>query len=158
MRTVVFSNEAVVKLVNDRFISSWHNKSPKTKFRDGVWSRLDKRTYETYALGNGVTNITAIFALPDGTVLNAVPGYLDVKAFEAEATFAIDLAARIADGKGRLCDGAERMLAEAHREQAGVRRGPYARKAHARLADAGKMMMDAIGPTYFNDLQERRDG
>ena len=139
-------------------MSSWINKSPRTRFRDGIWSKLDKKTLDGFALGNGVTNITAIFALPDGTVLNAVPGYLDVESFEAEADFAIELRAKVVDARGRLRDGAAKVIAEAHRGQAKTGRGPYEAKAHTRLAESGILTLDAIGPGYFDDFQARSVG
>ncbi len=140
MRTVVFSNEAVAKAVNEKFVCAWTNTSPQTRFRDGQWSKLPQRFYETYSIGNGVTNITSIFARPDGTVLSAVPGYLDVAAFEAEMKFALEARDKDADA-----------LAAEHREQAGVRRGPFAGRAHQRLSKSA-LTLDRITRETFRDF------
>ncbi len=154
----MFSNEAVAKLVNDSFISAWTNRSPKTKFKDGLYQKLDARTVDTYALGNGVTNITAVFALPDGTVLNAVPGYLDAAAFEVEVKFALELRDKVTDAKGRLKEGGAKVIAEAHRARSKDGRGPFTAMSHRKLAEAGLLTLDKVGADYFKEFAPGKTG
>jgi hypothetical protein len=75
MRSVVFSDERVARELNGRFVSAWLNKKPKSFFAANPEVR--------------------VLPPPEGLVLNAVPGYLDVEGFLNEMRMALDLGERL---------------------------------------------------------------
>ena len=92
MRTVTFSDPAVVKQLNESFVCAWVNKRPDEKFKDGA-----RRSWSDGSLPNGIgiSNLTSIFAAPDGTVLHAMAGSLDVSFFLTQIAFAKDVRHRM---------------------------------------------------------------
>ena len=95
MRTVAFSDAGVVKLLGDKFVCAWVNRRPDLKFKDGLYPK----DWRPRGLANGaaVTNVTSVFATPDGTVIHAMPGYLDVAGFKRHLEFAQKVQARLFD-------------------------------------------------------------
>ena len=93
MRTVTFSDPAIVKLMNERFVCSWLNKTPDEKFIDKFESGCGDPP--RLANGVGVRNVTSIFASNDGTVIHAMPGFLDASSFRKHAEFAQALHAKL---------------------------------------------------------------
>lgn len=156
MRTVVFSDEEAAKAINKHFVSAWVNKSPRTRFTQSRWRCPPQFRQATYPLGNGPRNVTSIFATPEGTVLHAVPGYLDVEAFTSEMNFALRLHDAITDAEGKQVKDASEIYKKLHGEESKVEFGPSPGKAHARLADAGILKIDKITFGYFKDFRDAR--
>lgn len=131
MRTVTFSDAGIVKLLNDKFVCAWVNRRPDLKFKDGLYPK----EWSPRGLPNGaaVTNVTAVFAAPDGTVIHAMPGYLDVPSFKRHLEFARKLQARLFDPAVRKEDRA-RLYAKAHLEAAKVAKDENEGDAHRLLA------------------------
>lgn len=162
----MFSNETVAKSLDERFVCAWVNKRPEARFRDGMYAALNAEVYSTFPVGAGASNITAIFATAGGTVLNAVPGYLDKERFRAEMELALDLHWKMFDDAGQLRPGAVALYNAAHLERAkpsgteaksGVlarsgKRAPVAARAHERLAGAGILGLSELKLDYFDDL------
>ena len=115
MRTVTFSEAETVKALNAKFVSAWVNRRPDLKFKDGLYPA----TWKPCGLPNGaaVTNVTSVFAAPDGTVIHAIPGYLDGPEFRRQLDFALALHAKLYDPAVKREDRA-RLYTQAH-EKAG---------------------------------------
>lgn len=131
MRTVTFSDPAIVKLLNDRFVCAWINKRPDLKFLDGLYGK----EWRPRGLGNGAgeANVTSIFASSDGTVVHGMPGCLDATAFKKQAEFAFDLNARLSSSAIRREDRAG-LYAEAHSKAAKSSKNDVEGAAHKMLA------------------------
>ena len=110
MRTVTFSEPAVVNYLNEHFVCAWVNKRPDVKFKDGPvkGSELARRN------GTGSTNVTSLFAAADGTVLHAMPGYRDLDSFLEQASFARFVYDRMYDGAHVRRPHAEASYVSAH--------------------------------------------
>ncbi len=155
-RTVLFSDEKLARKINDRFVSTWIDKGPQHTFEPGIYAHVARSQLEGFALGKGVTNITAVFATADGTVLDAIPGYLDRESFEAEMDFALDLAKKL-----ESCISKEEAAAtytSAHHARAYAVTGPYTAAAHVRLEKAGALTLEELGLDYFDDFNPAERG
>ena len=153
MRAVTFSNPEVAKLMNDTLVCAWTNKGPEQKYRDGMYE--GGRTFQILTNGVGITNVTSVFAAPDGTVLHAVPGYLGVSSFKRHVDFARAMHARLF-GKGvRRQDRAE-LYADAHRTAMKESRENQEIEAHELLA--ARYMRVGDLPFKFFDGMAREDG
>src|SRR5688572_24218939 len=95
MRTVAFSDPEVIKLLTEKFVCAWVNRRPDLKFKDGLYGK----NWKPRGLPDGaaVTNVTSVFADPDGTILHAIPGYLNPAAFKRHMAFARRLHLRLTD-------------------------------------------------------------
>src|SRR5206468_3752610 len=132
MRTVTFSDAGVVKLLNDKFVCAWVNRRPDLKFKDGLYPK----EWRPRGLANGaaVTNITSVFATSDGTVIHAIPGYLDVAGFKRHLEFAQNLQAQLYDPAVKKEDRAD-LYAQAHLKAAKVAKDDNEGEAHRLLAE-----------------------
>jgi hypothetical protein len=153
---VLFSDQELAKKINDHFVSTWIDKGPQHTFAPGIYAHFDRSRTENFAVGTGVTNITAVFATADGTVLDAIPGYLDREKFEAEMDFALDLAKKLEACTSK--DQARSAFAASHRAQLEHDRGLYAHRAHERLAEVGLLTLHELGLDYFDDFNPRERG
>ena len=98
MRTVAFSNPKVIRLLEKNFICAWKNVSPKTKFRDGLYTtRRTARIVKGIRPGTGQTNICAFVVSTEGKIIHAIQGYHDAKSFISEVNFGMKLAKAKAD-------------------------------------------------------------
>jgi len=131
MRTVTFSDAGIVKLLNDKFVCAWVNRRPDLKFKDGLYPK----EWRPRGLCNGtaVTNVTAVFAAADGTILHAMPGYLDVAGFKRHLDFALKLQARLYDPAVKKEDRAG-LYAKAHLSAAKEAKDENEAEAHGLLA------------------------
>ena len=148
MRTVTFSDDGIVKALGDKFVCAWVNRRPDLKFKDGLYSK----GWRPRNLPNGtaVTNVTSVFAAPDGTVIHAMPGYLDVAGFKRHLEFAQELQARLYDPAVKK-DDRPRLYAEAHLEAAKVARDNNEGEAHRLLAQQF-MQVDEMKFEFFDKL------
>ena len=129
MRTVAFSEAGIVKLLGDKFVCAWVNRRPDLKFKDGLYSK----DWHPRGLPNGsaVTNITSVFAAPDGTVIHAMPGYLDVAGFKRHLEFALKLQAQFQE---TAVKDRAKIYAEAHSAAAKIAKDQNEVEAHTLLA------------------------
>jgi hypothetical protein len=129
MRTVAFSEAETVKALSEKFVCAWVNRRPDLKFKDGLYPP----GWKPRGLSNGsaVTNVTSVFATPDGTIMHAIPGYLDGASFRRHLDFALALARQLS-----AADAARRagLHAETHKAAAKATRGYIERQAHEMLA------------------------
>ena len=103
MRTVAFSNEAVIDMVNRNFTAVWKNIRPNQKFQDGLYSKQYTARLTKLPIGTGQTNICAVVATADGKILHAIQGFYSWKAFLKELQFGIDIAEALKkDGAKKL--------------------------------------------------------
>jgi hypothetical protein len=149
---VTFSDPGVVKLMNEQFVCAWINKTPQTKFRDGMYAQ--SKVPMGLPLGTGVNNVTAVFAAADGTVVHAMPGYLDVVSFKHHLEFARDLHARLFDGNVAKADRAG-IYADAHRKAAKETKIDLEREAHE-LQAPRFMRVDEMSLKFFDRLARNR--
>lgn len=147
---MTFSDPAVEKALRRDFVCAWMNKSPKAKFADGLYDRV--KVPQGLGNGTGVTNVTAVFASSDGTVIHAMPGYLDPASFLRHLEFAKALSAHLSDPSVRREDRAG-MYARAHLEAAKNSKIVLEQKAH-RLLPARFMRVDEFPRNFFAGLQE----
>jgi len=151
MRTVAFSDPEVVKLLNEKFVCAWMNRRPDLKFKDGLYPK----EWRPRGLPNGtaVTNVTSVFAAPDGTVIHAMPGYLDVAGFKRHLEFALALQEKLYDPavQGEARAG---IYAKAHREAATTSKDDNEREAHELLATKW-MRVAELKVTLFDCLGNR---
>jgi len=128
MRTVAFSEAGIVKLLGDKFVCAWVNRRPDLKFKDGLYSK----DWHPRGLPNGsaVTNITSVFAAPDGTVIHAMPGYLDVAGFKRHLEFALKLQAQLRE---TAVKDRAKIYAEAHSAAAKIAKDENEGEAHTLL-------------------------
>ena len=139
MRTVAFSNAAVVKLLNEKFVCAWVNKRPDLKFRDDLYPAGWKP--RNLPNGTAVANVTSVFAAGDGTVIAAMPGYLDTKGFKREVEFAMDLHQTLFDPSLRKEDR-PRHFARAHERVAKEARDPKERRIRYQVSGAYMTVFD----------------
>src|SRR5688572_20889056 len=116
MRTVTFSDPEVVKQLGESFVCAWINKRPSEEFKDVRLGRGIKGQRN----GAGVANITSVFAAPDGTVVHAMAGSLDVRFFLVQIEFAKDLRLRMYEGNEMRPHG-EACYVAAHQTARGVK-------------------------------------
>ncbi|HEY3226161.1 MAG TPA: hypothetical protein VGK61_04080 [Planctomycetota bacterium] len=148
MRTVTFSDGGIVKLLNDKFVCAWVNRRPDLKFMDGLYPK----EWRPRGLPNGaaVTNITSVFAAPDGTVIHAIPGYLNVAGFKRHLEFARKLQARLFDPAVKKEDRAG-LFAKAHLEASKEAKDDNESEAHRLLAQRLMRVAD-LKVDYFDGL------
>jgi hypothetical protein len=146
MRTVAFSDAGIVKLLGDKFVCAWVNRRPDLKFKDGLYAKgwLPRGLPD----GSAVTNITSVFAAPDGTVIHAMPGYLDVAGFKRHLEFAQKLQARLQETAVK--DRAQ-IYAEAHLAAAKIAKDGNEGEAHTLLAPK-VMRVDELKFEFFDGL------
>ncbi len=138
MRTVVFSDERVALAVNARFVCVWENKSPGARFSGPVVEKPPQAC--GLPIGTGATNVVSVFATPDGDVLNAVPGYLDVEAFLDEMRLAWAVRRLTMDSEYQLKPGAVKTFAGLHQAAAKLCGDDVPGLAHAYLGRQQWMM------------------
>jgi hypothetical protein len=148
MRTVTFSDGGMVKLLGDKFVCAWVNRRPDLKFKDGLYPK----EWRPRGLANGaaVTNITSVFAAPDGTVIHAMPGYLDVAGFKRHFEFAHALQAQLYDPAVKREDRAG-LYAKAHLKAAKEAKDDNEAEAHRLLAERF-MRVDELKFGFFDGL------
>jgi len=148
MRTVAFSDAGIVKLLNDKFVCAWVNRRPDLKFKDGLYPK----EWRPRGLPNGaaVTNVTSVFAAPDGTVIHAMPGYLDVAGFKRHLEFAQKLQAQLYDPAVKKEDRAG-LYAKAHQKAAKCGLDDNEGEAHLLLAQHF-MRVDELKFGFFDGL------
>ena len=147
MRTVTFSDAAVAKVLNSSFVCAWTNKRPFQKFKDGLYAGKESR-----ALPNGTApdNVTSVFAAWDGTVLHAMSGSLDARAFGHHLKFASDLYDKLYEGVG-LRSMAGAIYLEEHRAAATKATDELAYRTHMRLSKEFRTIKD-WHPSIFEML------
>lgn len=147
MRTVAFSDAGIVKLLGDKFVCAWVNRRPDLQFKDGLYKGWLPR-----GLSNGaaVTNVTSVFAAPDGTVIHAMPGYLDINGFKRHLEFAQKLQAQLYDPAVRKEDRAG-IYAKAHLAAAKVAKDDNEGEAHQLLAPK-LMRVNELKYAFFDGL------
>jgi hypothetical protein len=148
MRTVTFSDVGIVKLLNDNFVCAWVNRRPDLKFMDGLYPK----EWRPRGLPNGaaVTNVTSVFAAPDGTVIHAMPGYLDVAGFKRHLEYARKLQAQLYDPAVKKEDRAG-LYAKAHLDAAKEAKNDNEGEAHRLLAPRF-MRVDEFKLGFFDGL------
>ena len=148
MRTVTFSDDGIVKALGDKFVCAWVNRRPDLKFKDGLYSK----GWRPRNLPNGtaVTNVTSVFAAPDGTVIHAMPGYLNVAGFKRHLEFAQELQARLYDPAVPEKDRGN-IYSKAHLEAAKVAKNLNEVEAHRLLAPQ-IMQVGEMKYEFFDDL------
>lgn len=147
MRTGVFSDERVALATNARFISVWENRRPEVKFPDGRALRPEKILEGPCSLpiGAGGTNVISVFATPEGDVLTAVPGFLDVERFFDEMRVAWEVDQAVRDGAGQVIKDYWKPFARIHESAARRWGGVGPGLAHHELARRGLL---ALGCTF----------
>jgi len=151
MRTVTFSDDGVVKLLNEQFVCAWVNKRPERKFRDGTNANI--KCEIRLPNGLGLTNVTAVFAAADGTVIHAMPGFLDVPAFKLHLEFARDLHSRLFAPDVKPEERAA-IHARAHLKAADEAKDKLEKDAHTLLATCF-MRVDEMPLNLFDGLRSR---
>ncbi len=147
MRTVTFSDAAVVKTLNASFVSAWTNKRPLQQFKDGLYAGKVPKSLPN---GTAPENVTSVFAAWDGTVIHAMSGSLDANAFKKHLTFARDLHDKMYEGVGlRAFAGA--IYGEEHREAAKKAADDLAYRTHMRLSKDMRSIREWY-PTLFEML------
>src|SRR5262245_22305143 len=148
MRTVAFSEAGIVKVLGDRFVCAWVNRRPELKFKDGLYPE----SWRPRGLANGaaVTNVTSVFAAPDGIVIHAMPGYLDAAGLKRHLEFAQALQARLYDPAVRKEDRAG-IYSRAHLEAAKVATDGNEGEAHTLLASR-ILRVDEFKFGFFDEL------
>ena len=130
MRTVTFSDAAVVKTLNASFVCAWTNKRPLQQFNDGIYAG---KVIKELPNGTAPDNVTSVFAAWDGTVIHAMSGSLDTKAFKSHLAFALDLYEKMYEGVGlRAFAGA--VYTEEHKAAAKKTDDYHVYQTHMRLA------------------------
>lgn len=138
----------MVRALRRDFVCAWVNKTPKATFPDGMYDPC--KTPRGLPVGTGVTNVTAVFASADGTVIHAMPGYLDPASFLRHLEFAKALDRTLSDPSVRRADRAG-LYAEAHRTAGSVSKIDLEKGTHALLA--GRFMRtDELPLEFFNRL------
>ena len=135
----MFSDERVALAFNARFVSVWENRDPRARFTDHT-PRPERYIFqpdEDLPIGTGETNVTCVFATPEGHILNAVPGYLTVEALFEEMRVALAVRERTMDGEFKLKPGASRAYTGIHRAAANLWGPTIPGRAHDRLAKLG---------------------
>ena len=108
------------------FVCTWKNIRPEEAFDERAVKGNAKLDADSLNEGAGATNVCSIFALPDGRIVHAVPGYLRPETFLREAGFARE-AAKAASGEKP--DEALRELYERRAKDLEGRKQPAALRA-----------------------------
>lgn len=161
MRTVAFSDPALAAEINARFACAWVNKRPSETFP--FFRQITAREMKGITPGAGASNVTSIFATPEGRVLNAFPGYLNPATFRAEMELAEE-----------VCRYGFEDYAGLHLARAGAylpptvaihskRTSSTGARAHLKLAESGFLRLEDITDAFFGEpapslqcLQQRK--
>lgn len=130
MRTVTFSNPAVIAAIQERFVVAWKNKSPEV-FEGADPTGLGQPAqnphyFEAFPNGAGGANIQTYFADAGGRILQYLEGYWRPEEFLADIGQAVELAGL--DDAGRRARHA--ALAARARERAAAATDAKAARAH----------------------------
>lgn len=158
MRTVVFSDERVALAVNARFVCVWENKNPSARFPDPDAVRVLPRPETGLPIGVGASNVMTVFATPDGDVLNAVPGNLDVEAFFDEMRLAWAVQRLTMDANYQLKPGASKTFAGLHQAAAKLCGESVPGLAHAALGERMLTLGTSFGKHSFDRIFPARPG
>ena len=134
----------VAKALRRSFVCAWMNKAPQTQFPDGMYDNAPAPC--RLRNGAGVTNVTAIFASAEGTVVHAMPGYLDPASFLTHLDFALALHSELSD-PGVSRERRAGLYAEAHRQAA--KRTEIDLEQGAHMLMANRFMRVDEWPTKF---------
>jgi len=148
MRTVTFSDATVVKALNKSFVCAWVNKRPVARFQDRPYP--SREWCRIVANGFAATNVTSVFATPDGTVIHAMPGTLDADAFRMNLEFARGLHERMLQTGEPRTRGKE-IYIEAHQKAAGETKEWLSKRVHARMTENMRHVSD-FSLKLFEDL------
>ena len=151
MRTVTFSDAEVIKQLNDTFVCAWVNRRPDLKFKDGLYGP----TWKPSGLsdGAGVTNVTSVFATSDGTILHAVPGFLNPAAFKRHLAFARRLHLRLTDPEVKSNEDRSSLYSQAHVDASKISKERKGMAAH-HMMSAACLHISEFKVTFFDDLGE----
>jgi hypothetical protein len=152
---VVFSDEALARKIDEQFVCTWLNKHPEVKFAPGIYDRFTPAVFARFPVGTAPDNVCAVFLRDDGTLLSAVPGYLDRKAFTEEMELATKLAARLASRETWLRGEAGLVFEQAHADRAARLGSTVAGKAHMMLAKLGLGGIERLPADAFDALAPR---
>lgn len=158
MRAVTFSDAELARELESRFLCAWVNVRPEETF-EGV-PLLPESRFRSLPIGAGVTNVTSIFALADGTVLNAVPGHLDAPRFLEEMRLALEVDRWGFESYTVLHSERARTLRPEKPRSRQKGRPPVGALwsligAHVKLAEAGLLHLDTLQPGWFEDIVPR---
>ena len=109
MRTVTFSDAKVAALVNEHFISAWHNRSPGFCNDDFT---TEESIFKSSAEAYTTRNICTFVMSPDGKVFSYVAGYLSPRLFLEFLETTLELRRAIFDDQMQIKPNG---LEEAHR-------------------------------------------
>src|SRR5262245_24684891 len=123
-------------------------------FPPGMYKRLTPDMLQL-RVGTAPDNVCAVFLRDDGTLLNAVPGYLDKESFGDEMTFAEKLAARLGSRETWLRGEAGLVFEQAHADRALKLGATVAAKAHAIMARLGLGGIERLPADAFDALAPR---
>ena len=113
MRTVTFSDAAVARSLNEKFICTWVNREPGFHNCDLTAERMISE-YEAFATKNFCT----FFTTPDLDVLHYASGYFSPRLFLEEVKFVHELRKSVLDLKNRYLFDAQPEFAAAHERHA----------------------------------------
>ena len=151
----MFSDEALARKIDEQFVCTWLNKHPEVKFAPGIYDRFTPDRFARFPVGTAPDNVCAVFLREDGTLLNAVPGYLDRELFVEEMTFAEKLATRLASRETWLRGEAGLVFEQAHADRAKRLGLTVAGKAHAIVAKLGLGGIERLPADAFDALALR---
>lgn len=153
----MFSDAVLAAELNAKFACAWVNKKPSEKFE--YFRQITDRECRSLTPGAGASNVTSIFATPEGRVLNAFPGYLAPETFRAE----MKLAEEVHRWGFEDYEGLHRARAEAYLPRklpAKTTRAddsmlPIGVRVHRKLAKAGFLWVEDVTDAYFNEFAPR---
>lgn len=90
MRTVTFADEAVVDLLNEKFVAVWNDHNP-TKEGAGAQGGYTREEMEAYPHGGGGGNVRTYVVLADGTTVSELQGYWPPARMREELAFGLGL-------------------------------------------------------------------
>jgi hypothetical protein len=150
MRTVTFSDAALAAELDARFACVWVNQRPSEEFKD--FRQIAPREVRSLGTGAGVTNVTSIFATPEGRVLNAFPGYLNPETFRAEMELAQEVHRYgfenyigLHRARSRAYLAPTVAIHSKHTSSVGAR-------AHFKLAQSGFLFLEDFERPFFEEL------
>ena len=146
---MTFSDPAVAKALRRDFVCTWVNIAPAAKkYPDGLYDGV--KMPQGLRNGTGVTNVAAVFVSPDGTVIHAMPGYLDPATFQRHLEFAKALDPQLSDPWVSREERA-RIYIQAHLD-AEKRPCDKLEQAAHRLLAARFMRVEELPPGFFGSL------
>ena len=96
MRSVTFAADAVVDLLNEKFVVCWNDHGDKdTEERAALPPQpaFTREELELYPEGGGGGNVRSYVCLPDGRIVHYVEGWFAPERFADEMRFALELTA-----------------------------------------------------------------